>query len=456
MKFFSQVGQDRFIFDHFFRGKRDGVFVDVGAYDGEKFSNSLFFERHMGWRGMCVEPLSSAFSKLSKTRKAVCEQVCVSDFEGEAEFVESYAGIDEMMLSGLVKSFDRRHVERLSKFSSGTIARKVQVTKLSSLLAKHQLFHIDYCSIDTEGSEFNIISELDLERFHISVFTIENNYDQQDIPKLMAKKGYDFVAKLEQDYVFKRHETKRLPQTSVICAVWHKDPQRGELLQGHAANLVRQTVPVQPIYVFDGADNPPYWLEGQAVSVREALTIYQAWNVGLSLVGTPFVMNLNLDDRLSRNAVELMENALRNDSEALIVGGDWNICYSQRETDEIDLSYSADHLPFVSDWPLLRGTKTRLGSGTGERGTYGPATMWRTEAHLQAPHYPWQLSDGTLLRTAADVAWWHIITNHLKKKAVRLPMVIGNYYSHPLDQAEFRPLPYDETRLMSDPGVSLL
>jgi hypothetical protein len=48
MKFSSQVGQDRFLFDHFFRGKRDGVFVDVGAYDGEKFSNSLFFERHMG------------------------------------------------------------------------------------------------------------------------------------------------------------------------------------------------------------------------------------------------------------------------------------------------------------------------------------------------------------------------------------------------------------------------
>ena len=354
MKFFSQVGQDRFLFDHFFRGKRDGVFVDIGAYDGEKFSNSLFFERHMGWRGMCVEPLPSAFGILSKTRKAACEQVCVSDFEGEAEFVESYAGIDETMLSGLAKSFDRRHIERLSSLSSGIVTRKVQVTKLSSLLAKHQLFHIDYCSIDTEGSELNIISELDLERFHISVFTIENNYDQQDIPKLMAEKGYDFVAKLEQDYVFKHHETKRLPQTSVICAVWHNDPQRGELLQGHAANLARQTVPVQPIYVFDGADNPPPdWLEGRAVSVREPLTIYQAWNVALSLVATPFVMNLNLDDRLSRNAVELMESALRNDSAALIVGGDWNICYSQRETDEIDLSYSADHLPYVSDWPLV-------------------------------------------------------------------------------------------------------
>lgn len=43
MKFFSQVGQDKFLLDHIFRGKRKGTFVDVGAYDGERFSNTLFF-----------------------------------------------------------------------------------------------------------------------------------------------------------------------------------------------------------------------------------------------------------------------------------------------------------------------------------------------------------------------------------------------------------------------------
>ncbi len=64
VKFHSQVGQDRFLLENFFRGKRGGVFVDIGAYDGETFSNSLFFERTMGWTGLCVEPLPSAFEKL--------------------------------------------------------------------------------------------------------------------------------------------------------------------------------------------------------------------------------------------------------------------------------------------------------------------------------------------------------------------------------------------------------
>jgi len=456
MKFYSQVGQDQFLFEYFFRGKRDGIFVDIGAYDGEKFSNSLFFERFMGWRGLCVEPLASAFAKLSTTRKAICEQVCVADFEGLANFVEADAGIDEKMLSGLSAGFDPRHVERLRRVASNTITHKVPVTKLSSLLEKHSLFNVDYCSIDVEGSELKVISELDLERFQISVFTIENNYDSPEVPKLMAQKGYDFVGKLEQDYVFKRREVARLPQTSVFCAVWHNDPNRGELLRGHAANLVRQTVPVEPIYIFDAADEPPDWLEGHVVSVREALTIYQAWNVALSLVRTPFVMNLNLDDRLCSNAIELMENTLRRNDAAMIVGGEWKICYSQRETDEIDLSYPANQLPFVPAWPPLPGTNTRLGSGTGDRGTLGPATMWRIETHIGAPRYPWRLLDGTLLRTAGDAAFWAVITNHLKRKAARLPVVIGNYHSHPTDQAEFRQIPHDEMRLMIDVGMSLL
>jgi hypothetical protein len=133
MQFFSQVGQDRFLFENFFYGKRNGTFVDIGAYDGEKFSNSLFFERYMGWHGLCVEPLPSAFARLAAKRQAsICKQVCIADFEGEADFTEADAGIDEKMLSGLTQQFDPRHVDRLKRVSTNTVHRKVQVRTLSS------------------------------------------------------------------------------------------------------------------------------------------------------------------------------------------------------------------------------------------------------------------------------------------------------------------------------------
>jgi len=450
VKFYSQVGQDRFLLENFFRGKRRGVFVDVGAYDGEKFSNSLFFERTMGWTGLCVEPLPAAFAKLKATRKAVCENVCVADFEGEADFTEADdPGRNEKMLSGLSAKFDAHHLRFMEGLVTERQSRKVQVTKLSRLLEKHSLFDIDYCSIDTEGAELAILEELDLERFRVALFTIEDNWGDERIPRLMGQKGYDLFARLEQDLVFKRRDVKPLALTSVICAVWHADPNRHDLLRGHSANLARQTVPVEPIYVFDGGDEPPPWLQGRAIVVREKLTIYQAWNVALSLVATPLVMNLNLDDRLAPDAVELMTvQVLRQGAHA--VGGDWKICFSQAETDDVASSFPADRLPFIADWPPKPGSTTRLGSGRGERGTLGPATMWRVDAHFLAPRYPWRFRDGSLIEGSGDLAWWQVLTGNPNVKVLRLPLVIGNYHSHPHDQAEFRIA--DERHLLFDPG----
>lgn len=452
MKFHSQVGQDRFLLENFFRGKRGGVFVDIGAYDGETFSNSLFFERSMGWTGLCVEPLPSAFAKLKATRKAICENVCVADFEGEAEFTEADdPGRNEKMLSGLSKQFDNRHLRFMQQLSVAQTTRTAKVTQLSKLLEKHKLFEIDYCSIDTEGAEIPILTELDLERFRIAVLTVEDNSEDSRLPTLMAEKGYDVFARLEQDIVFKRRDVRPLARTSVFCAVWHKDPHRRELLRGHAENLARQTVPVDPIYVFDGGDEPPSWLEGRAISVREPLSIYQAWNVALSLVATPLAMNLNLDDRLAPDAVQFLEHHILRTG-AVLAGGDWKVCYSQQETDDVVPCYPAEQLPFVGGWPPTPGTLTRLGSGTRHRGTFGPATIWRVEAHMGMPRYPWRLMDGSLIQAAGDLVWWETLVTNPKLKTLKIPVVIGNYHSHPNDQAEFRTP--DERHLLSDPGVS--
>ena len=52
----GQNGEDAAIFAHFFQERRgDGVYVEVGAYDGRTYSNSLFFEVALGWSGVLVE-----------------------------------------------------------------------------------------------------------------------------------------------------------------------------------------------------------------------------------------------------------------------------------------------------------------------------------------------------------------------------------------------------------------
>jgi len=54
--FYSQYNQDKFIYENFFHNKKEGVFIDIGAYDGLMLSNSKFFEDTMNWTGICIEP----------------------------------------------------------------------------------------------------------------------------------------------------------------------------------------------------------------------------------------------------------------------------------------------------------------------------------------------------------------------------------------------------------------
>jgi hypothetical protein len=223
---------------------------------------------------------------------------------------------------------------------------------------------------------------------------------------------------------------------TVFCAVWHGDERRRELVRAHRENLRRQSCPVEALYVFDGGDEPPDDLDATVITAANPLTIYQAWNLALSAVKTPLVMNLNLDDRLAPDAVERLAAHLE-ETDAALAGGDWRICYSQAETDAVRSCQPVAEVPFSLECPPAVETPRRLGSGTGERLTFGPATLWRMNVHARIPRYPWRLEDGTLIRSVADGAFWSILSR-LGARLSRLPQVIGNYHFHPQDQAEYR------------------
>jgi hypothetical protein len=219
---------------------------------------------------------------------------------------------------------------------------------------------------------------------------------------------------------------------TVFCAVWHMDKKRESLLRGHMKCLDDQETEVNRIYVFDGNDTPPDWLKGEIIICKSKLTIYEAWNLALPLVKTSYVMNLNLDDRLVKSASTLLIETL--ESGADLVGGEWEICFSQDETDNGSITQNIDFHP---EWPPVYGNKSILGSGSGQRGTYGPACAWRMNLHANFPRYPNQFTDGSQIRIIGDLLWW-ILLSSKEKKLVRIKQIIGKYHSHPEEQAEFR------------------
>lgn len=194
MQSFSQHGQDAFVYQTFFKDDdAKGYFVDVGAYDGVTFSNSLFFERHLGWSGICVEPLPAAFDKLRKSRTANCLNCAVADHDGKGEFVDVDMPNYGKMYSGLRAEYDPRHVQVLRANMMGARMIEVPLRRLAGILDETGVRKIDYMSIDTEGGELKILKSIDLGSYEVRVISVENNYQDPAIPDHLLGLGYRLI-----------------------------------------------------------------------------------------------------------------------------------------------------------------------------------------------------------------------------------------------------------------------
>ncbi|MFE5320267.1 FkbM family methyltransferase [Paenibacillus sp. NPDC056579] len=199
MSYYSQFGQDKYLNELVFEGKCGGYFVDIGAYDGVTFSNSYFFEKQMGWNGICVEPMPHIYNQLIRNRKCVCIEGAIAGEEREQDFLVA-KGVE--MLSGLVDSYDIRHLNLIDSYKGEKEIIRVNTFKLQSILDNNQIKHIDFCSIDTEGSELKVIQSIDLDKVDVRCFVVENNYHDSVLREYLLSRNYSLVERIVVDDIF--------------------------------------------------------------------------------------------------------------------------------------------------------------------------------------------------------------------------------------------------------------
>lgn len=203
MKYYSQIQQDKII-DEYLKYKENGFFIEIGANDGISGSNTAFFEKFRNWKGICIEPAPNEFKSLTENRTSININACVSNYNGESNFIciDGYS----MMLSGLLENYNQAHINRINSEvhqHGGTVKQlKVPVKTLQSILDEHLITEVDYCSIDTEGSEFEIVSSIDYDKTNIKIFSIENNYGETKIQEFLKTKGYSLAMKIQWDDIF--------------------------------------------------------------------------------------------------------------------------------------------------------------------------------------------------------------------------------------------------------------
>ena len=203
MKYYSQYGQDKFINEILLKYQVLGVFVDVGAYDGIIGSNTYFFEKNMGWDGICIEPNPEIYKKLTENRKCQCINGCALDKNGQVDF-RMISGYSEM-LSGIIHEFDNKHIDRINSENCEYRDIKVDCYDLNELLINNDVTNITYMSIDTEGSEYSIIKNLNLNKIKIKVFSVENNYNSNEVEIYLKSFNYTKIARIEIDDIYVKH-----------------------------------------------------------------------------------------------------------------------------------------------------------------------------------------------------------------------------------------------------------
>lgn len=205
-------GQDAFVHQTFFADKRDGVFVDIGAYDGVTWSNSLFFERELGWRGLCVEASPRRYAKYRLSgRRTPCVNVAVGDRDGEAQFLDVVSGLT--MMNGLLDTLAPNQRFLIEGRGSRTEVITVPLRRLDGLLREHGLTRVDFLTLDVEGAEVAILQSFDLDAFAVQVICLESQQPNLALRQGLAARGFDFVCRFQGgDEIFAR---RGLPRRSL-------------------------------------------------------------------------------------------------------------------------------------------------------------------------------------------------------------------------------------------------
>jgi FkbM family methyltransferase len=202
----SQIGQDLFLDRHVFGGQRGGVFVDVGAHDGETFSNSLFLEEQRGWTGLCIEPNPGVYERLAVRRTATCVAVAVGSANGTAEFL-AISGYGEM-LSGIRAQYESAHLARIERdmavHGDSATTHQVPVRRLDELLREHSLSHFDLLCVDVEGAEADVLRSICLSEFGVRAVILENNFTDGALSRAMKRQGFQLLARIGWDDCYVR------------------------------------------------------------------------------------------------------------------------------------------------------------------------------------------------------------------------------------------------------------
>ncbi|HWL06527.1 MAG TPA: FkbM family methyltransferase [Xanthobacteraceae bacterium] len=202
----AQVATTRAVFPYddeiplireFFRDIRQGYFVEVGAHDPVKDSQTLHLEQ-IGWTGILIEPQPDLAHKLHETRRAKVFAVACSSPERAGQ-----TGI--LHVAGAFSSFDEQLMVSGARASH---AIEVPLATLDEVLSEGGApVNFDLLSVDVEGHEIEVLRGFDFLYWRPRLILLEDHVVGLDKHRFLEANDYRLMRRtgLNAWYVPREH-----------------------------------------------------------------------------------------------------------------------------------------------------------------------------------------------------------------------------------------------------------
>ena len=172
--FHSTQGEDEFLMNYF-NGLCHGTYIEMGALDGVRSSNTFAFNKLLEWKGVLIELNPTSYQKLAQNRpnEIATIHAAVCDSRKTVHWYKAKAG----PLCGIWEFTSPHYRERWWVNASLKDTVPIECSPLQHLLDKHAPNHsfFDIFSLDVEGAEFQVLQSLDFEKVGFGMILVEND-----------------------------------------------------------------------------------------------------------------------------------------------------------------------------------------------------------------------------------------------------------------------------------------
>jgi len=172
-------------------------FLDIGAYDGKTFSNTLRLVE-LGWGGLCIEP-HPKFYNILKERHAENPKIAALNF---ALTPETDGNVAFWIVDEAVSTTQIAHRDKWStmfKFDE----TKVPCMSVERFFNEHcGPFH--FINIDTEGTSFELARIIPFKQLETKLVSVEIDFPHEELDEYMASQGLTYIERRGDNFFWGR------------------------------------------------------------------------------------------------------------------------------------------------------------------------------------------------------------------------------------------------------------